>query len=181
MEKMLGKSGFFVTGERERREERCILYKFFLKMYNIICCCISCTNNNIVKRKTHHYYYEVCLNELPCVYEITSIRAKSCFFFSLSSMQSPAAEAAKFHPSAHFQIRVAVWTHNCASSTDSATSSAGLAWPLLRQRSSIGIVVIIQTQAAERSWTLRVGCRSVHSVFPSLQRRFVRAHRRRGD
>jgi hypothetical protein len=31
MEKMLGKSGFFVTGERERerekRRERCILYK----------------------------------------------------------------------------------------------------------------------------------------------------------
>jgi len=27
MEKMLGKSGFFVTGEREKRRERCILYK----------------------------------------------------------------------------------------------------------------------------------------------------------
>jgi hypothetical protein len=64
MEKMLGKSGFFVTRERERERERekreREMYFILMKLYDIICSCISCTNN-IVKRKTHYYYYEVSL------------------------------------------------------------------------------------------------------------------------
>ena len=85
MEKMPGKSGFFVAREREREREN-EMYFIQMKLYDIICCCISCTNN-IVKRKTH-YYYEVYLNELLCVYEITSIRAKSCFFLSIFNAKS---------------------------------------------------------------------------------------------
>ena len=43
------------------------------------------------------------------------------------------------------------------------------------------MIIVIETQPAEGRWPLRVGRRAVHAVFPSLQRRIVRAHRRSGD
>ena len=87
MEKMLGKSGFFVTREREKRERENEMYFIQMKLYNIICCCISCTNN-IVKRKTH-YYYEVYLNELPCVFmRLHLFELNVVFFLSIFNAKS---------------------------------------------------------------------------------------------